>query len=469
MNKLTSEKLLRSTDGTYDIYNDVFKEYLITGKIPEYSPQIIYRISPYTILKLFHGLIIRKNIVYSIEDVKEFMDVKLGYSKTLINELTNLNLLKSVDKFWEIPETTREFYKANKLGEYIRSQLLTNNLVIKLRNHIEMTEKVSTHSLPVFLSEQFPFQETAPSEKTWTTYSSFLINWLKITKIILIDSNDELSIPTMDSQKIIEELGNLTEFKYKTDVFLPNSTFKSIEECFLLIQNDISHIKFADYTALLDFKKAGWLNNNILTIRNLDELKTKAIELMNTENHYKFWEAARKGDYLNNKFKEIFGETYTEKTIEVMLNKLINWGKSLGIIPNKNYKHFERKYYFPSKTIIHRKLQSESIWKIHYKELEDFINKNKHSSIPRSGKTKTLAYWATSMRTMRKRNLLSDEKIDLLNQIGFDWDPIKNTWNRRYRDLSEFKEKYSHTHVDKNYDSKLHFWVKNQRMNIYQI
>jgi len=116
----------------------------------------------------------------------------------------------------------------------------------------------------------------------------------------------------------------------------------------------------------------------------------------------------------------------------------------------------------------YRRSQGEIIWETHYKELENFIAKHKHSSIPRNGSTKTLAYWATSMRMKRKRNQLSEEKIDLLNQINFDWDPINSTWDVRYRYLLNFKEKFGHTHVPKEYDSKLHFWVKNQRMNLYQ-
>lgn len=476
--KLTTAKLLRLTGETYDTYNDVFKEYLVTGRVPDYNAPIIYRNSPFTILRLFHELVISKKDVFPLEDIQELYGTTKGYAFSLVKELSNLNLLNNIEKYWEIPEKVREFYSRKRLGEFLRNHLYENNLVVKLIEHLESKKKITVQTLPYFLSDLLPFIDA--NEKTWSLYSNIIITWLELTKIIEVSKNDELIIVSENPDKIFAEIENLTDIKYKSELFLPTTTFQSVEECFPNIIKDKTQFDKINYKVLSDLKKGGWIINNTLNVKDINELKKQAVEQITSESHNKIWDAAKSGKYLFPIFKETFGESYTDKTNRVMLGKLINWGKALGIIDYKNYKYIERKFTiegsklskdiraYPYKLSERRRLKSEILWEKYYWELDNFIAIHKYSSIPRSGNTKTLAYWATSMRMKRKRNQLSDEKIDLLNQINFDWDPTKSTWDVRYRNLLNFKERFGHTHVPKEYDSKLHFWVKNQRMSLYQ-
>ena len=475
---LTTHKLLRLTGDTYDTYNDVFKEYLITGKIPGYNPPIIYRSSPYTILRLFHDLISRINTIFSLEDIQELLGTTKGYAFSLTKELSNLKLVKSIENYWEIPDSIKSYYSEKKLGEYIRNQLTENVLVIKLINQLETNNALTTQMIPSFISNLFPFNEA--NEKTWQTYSNNLMTWLELTKIIEIKQSGKLNCVSQPLDKIFKELENLTDIKYKPEYFLPTTSFKNIEKCFLVLSKDKSKLERVDTKALYDLKRGGWLINNSLVVNDFKEFKKLAIEQITTENHKKIWHAAKNGDHLFKVFKDIFGESYTYSSSRSFLEKLINWGKALELIPNKKYKYSDMEYYSLfqktgawnsnlSKTKNdHQNSRSEISFKKHFNELESFIHKHKHSSIPRNGETRTLSCWATMIRMKRQRKILSEEKIDLLNQIGFDWNPIQNTWDERYRALLKFKEEYGHTQVPKDQDSKLFFWVKNQRMNIYR-
>lgn len=51
LDKFTQVRLLRLTGDTYDTYNDVFKEYLIYQKLPEFRHQHIYRQHPNAVIK----------------------------------------------------------------------------------------------------------------------------------------------------------------------------------------------------------------------------------------------------------------------------------------------------------------------------------------------------------------------------------------------------------------------------------
>ncbi|TOL44301.1 hypothetical protein, partial [Vibrio parahaemolyticus] len=54
LDKLTASRLVRLSGSTYDTYNDVFKEYLVYEKLPEFRPLTIYRMYPSTLLSQFH-------------------------------------------------------------------------------------------------------------------------------------------------------------------------------------------------------------------------------------------------------------------------------------------------------------------------------------------------------------------------------------------------------------------------------
>ena len=477
LEKLTSNKLIRLTGDTYDTYNDVFKEYLITGKIPEYNPPIIYRISPHTVLRIFHDLIVNKTL-FPLEDIQEMLGTTKGYSYSLMKELSNVKLLESVEKYWEIPDIVKNYYVGQRLGEYIRNQLTENVLVIKLINQLETNKTLTIQMIPSFLSSLFPFNEA--NEKTWTTYSNNFITWLELTKIITFGQSGKLKLVSESRDKIFKELNNLTDIKYKPEYFLPTTSFKNIEKCFLVLSKDISKLESVDTKALYDLKRGGWLINNSLVVNDFKEFKKLAIEQITTENHKRIWTAAKNSDHLFKVFKDIFGESYTYSSSRSFLEKLINWGKALELIPNKKYKYSDLEYQslslktgawnsnFSKTKNEHQDSRSEIAFKKHFNELESFIHKHKHSSIPRNGATRTLSCWATMLRMKRQHKVLSEEKIDLLNQIGFNWNPIQNTWDERYRALLKFKEEYGHTQVPKDQDSKLFFWVKNQRMNIYR-
>lgn len=63
------------------------------------------------------------------------------------------------------------------------------------------------------------------------------------------------------------------------------------------------------------------------------------------------------------------------------------------------------------------------------------------------------------------RSTLSDERVRLLNQIGFIWNSHDAVWEERWNELLEFKRLYGHCIVPSNYENntQLAVWVKRQR------
>ncbi|KAL7449292.1 hypothetical protein ACHAWC_001363, partial [Mediolabrus comicus] len=84
-------------------------------------------------------------------------------------------------------------------------------------------------------------------------------------------------------------------------------------------------------------------------------------------------------------------------------------------------------------------------WMDRYDELEEYKEKHGHTIVKqRSG---PLGRWVDNQRQLRREGKLSDEKIQLLNEIGFVWNVRAGQFNFNYNKLVAFKEKHGHTKV----------------------
>lgn len=107
-------------------------------------------------------------------------------------------------------------------------------------------------------------------------------------------------------------------------------------------------------------------------------------------------------------------------------------------------------------------------WLSRYKELRDYVKTHGHR-FPHSSKSRYihLTYWAHNLRVAKKAGKLSDEKIKMLDKIGFIWEVHDELWEKRFNDLKQYKARFGHCNVgagksDKEYKSLL-YWVAYQR------
>ena len=122
----------------------------------------------------------------------------------------------------------------------------------------------------------------------------------------------------------------------------------------------------------------------------------------------------------------------------------------------------------------------ESAWNLRYNELKEWYQLQGDSSIPIDVKGKEYQYchnylkpglgeWATKQRLLKKKNQLSQEKIDLLNKLEFDWTGL-NHYKNQHRWLTFYKRLKKKADVnftvsnkdDEDYD--LYEWCATQRL-----
>jgi hypothetical protein len=60
---------------------------------------------------------------------------------------------------------------------------------------------------------------------------------------------------------------------------------------------------------------------------------------------------------------------------------------------------------------------------------------------------------------------MTPDRLEALQKLGFAWVSHSVAWLERWQELAEFKQRYGHPNVPKNYyeNSQLAVWVKCQR------
>mmetsp|Transcript_4712 Transcript_4712/g.8883 ORF Transcript_4712/g.8883 Transcript_4712/m.8883 type:complete len:1027 (+) Transcript_4712:246-3326(+) len=109
----------------------------------------------------------------------------------------------------------------------------------------------------------------------------------------------------------------------------------------------------------------------------------------------------------------------------------------------------------------------EDEWEQLFRMLAAFRQEHGHCEVPR--KHAELGEWIATQRAMWRDSLLPAHRAARLDEIGFVWDHTQAEWERRYNQLSKFKEAYGHCSVPQKYQTMdeasvgLGMWVSLQR------
>ncbi|CAB9523514.1 helicase [Seminavis robusta] len=110
----------------------------------------------------------------------------------------------------------------------------------------------------------------------------------------------------------------------------------------------------------------------------------------------------------------------------------------------------------------------EEIWDWNYNLLCQYVEREGHCDVRRNhikGELK-LGRWVSDQRQARNKDKLDEWKVEKLDQIGFVWDLLKESWNTFFQALLSFQAREGHCDVPSRHvegELKLGNWVNKQR------
>ena len=106
----------------------------------------------------------------------------------------------------------------------------------------------------------------------------------------------------------------------------------------------------------------------------------------------------------------------------------------------------------------------DALWEMRFSEIKEFLYIHGHCNAPKLDKDfPNLHTWIGSQRTNKRRGILSSERIQRLNELGFLWKPNLEKWDSFFSKLVSFKKEHGHCDVRKSHEASLHQWVTSQR------
>lgn len=116
---------------------------------------------------------------------------------------------------------------------------------------------------------------------------------------------------------------------------------------------------------------------------------------------------------------------------------------------------------------------AKDTWDEMYKIAKQYFKENNNLNIPNEFfyKNVSLGSWIKTQRQNYKQKFLKEDQINKLNEIGMEWDPIRNQnfiWDKNYNTVLEFYNKYKHLYIPTNYISKdginIGRWLYDQKL-----
>ena len=105
-------------------------------------------------------------------------------------------------------------------------------------------------------------------------------------------------------------------------------------------------------------------------------------------------------------------------------------------------------------------------WRENYLALLAYKEKHGNCRVPQEwAEDKRLAKWVSTQRVRWKRGQLNQERIAMLERVGFEWVTGLGTWDQRFAELVEFGKANGHLRVPARWpeNRKLATWVVSQR------
>ena len=108
----------------------------------------------------------------------------------------------------------------------------------------------------------------------------------------------------------------------------------------------------------------------------------------------------------------------------------------------------------------------EARWQEMYGRLRDYVKRYGNCLVPAKWeKDLALGAWVGNQRQFRARGRLSNERISLLDKLGFIWRPHHSLWDKMFKQLSAYKNQHGNCNIflDEPKNASLRRWVITQR------
>lgn len=176
LSRLLAKRLIVRTGGKYSAYWDIFRDYLVEGEPPRISESFLLRQYPGPIIEALKAFL--EKGASTVEDVCALLEISGGTALNLIRELRNVGVLTRDGDSFVVrdnisSETDFKNYMHSRLSDHVAVQT-SRRSGDELIDHDQIVQTL-----------QQEYSSFSFAQKTWETYTNFLVGWLRYCDIDL--------------------------------------------------------------------------------------------------------------------------------------------------------------------------------------------------------------------------------------------------------------------------------------------
>lgn len=338
---LVNRRLVVRIGPKFDIYWDIFRDYLNAGRVPVLENYIL-RVQTGSIIKATK-LLKENNGILNITDFykKYNLSQKSFYNVLRDMRLLGLAIVDDDEIKLKVNLIEEKIKFEEKLRIYLKERLQCNRLIWRLLQEVEATHTLALSQVTDILINLCPY--ISASRKTWETYAKIFADWLDFSDLCIFDRLNGLLLPYGAGVEIRER--RILPKKPRGSMMVPSIQYKPIEKAAIRIVQAIQENSIINWTG---FKKST-INKVLATLENLEfisinrmtnsiSLKDKCVEFVSKpeERPIIFAESALKMEFFKI-FIDILKthnqkKTLSELGIELKKKLNTNWKETTAII-----------------------------------------------------------------------------------------------------------------------------------------
>lgn len=231
---LLHKRLIIKSGVNYNIYWDIFRDYLVTNKIPPIGESYLLRQGVNLCLEVF---LLFQNQNETIHSLLEKHPKKIGFTtlENILIELRNFGLIEKNEDYYKIAKPNIEV--SSEGFKHFITEKFTNYtpyIVLKKLNLNSITKDDITKVLKGIFKQKY-------QDKTWESYSLYLISWFLFSEIDI-------------KSKIVEPKkgrGRSSKISTQSNNIVPRNSIKSVIKMIKDSQLSSNNIKSKYYRDLL--------------------------------------------------------------------------------------------------------------------------------------------------------------------------------------------------------------------------
>ena len=353
---LINKRLIVQVGLKYDIYWDIFKDYLNTGKLPAEETYIL-RTAPRGLLEVLREFADKDKI--SIEHLIKEVRYTEKTIYNILKDAKTLNLIEVrgdiIKPLFEVKVSEHELLEEVK--NVIKEKLGKHKIVDRINRLFIETEEINVEQIADIFAETFPYIKA--DQKTWDTYARNLGRWMDFADYGIYMKD---ILRKFDPNSDVKSKRSFGARYKKPDFFIPQIQYAPIEEFMekvgFAIKNGsaLSIEKSRMRKAALDTIGMGFIETSqnkirltqegVLFINNKEkrkELFRNAISKIEIFKEFlKLWKDSRHNrttKYLSEVLNNKYSNRWKKETAKGIVKILKNWARHACIIEQERKKN----------------------------------------------------------------------------------------------------------------------------------